>query len=601
MTEATPQSHIFYSVWDVTAPELPPRSRLSHLAPIGAGTAEVESLTGYIARLAAIHCVNPGALFAQEMVPLINCSYLLKSETEPVGHALHLVKKIQTVNGGGAAISRWVGALESLTCQDNLHLLTMLPWGRFLAPRYLMRVVRTWCPDCFAEDREKGESAYERLIWTLLPVSICLHHRKPLEETCPHCGHTSPVLTVRSRPGHCFFCDRWLGAQRTKVREMEQPWEESIQRLEKAQLVGEMLTLSPKLPPSLSPRDFADHLNRHIRQITVGNAAGFARFIEIDYLVLRALRYGVNRPVLDVFITLLLGLQLSVKDFLDGKQSGIEPPDRREFILPRSLPRVKELMQAALIDPVCPSVSELSSRIGYQDQGNFRQADPEMCKRISARNRKVRTYDPLAHRQLYDDQTLREKLSAACQENPAPSLQQIAKRLGYKYPSTLHARCPDLYNALIERRRTYLKERNESVKRQLTSVLTEEPPPSLRKIAARLGHKSESRVSYQFPELAKAIADRYRGYWKNGRDQAKLALEAALTECPPPSVRQIARDTARSLSSLYRHYPELCRQVAANRIQYLHTRSVTSKERRKAEIKREALNLAEQYPKCGKG
>src|SRR5215213_5518429 len=101
MTEATPQSHIFYSVWDVTAPELPPRSRLSHLAPIGAGTAEVESLTGYIARLAAIHCVNPGALFAQEMVPLINCSYLLKSETEPVGHALHLVKKIQTVNGGG--------------------------------------------------------------------------------------------------------------------------------------------------------------------------------------------------------------------------------------------------------------------------------------------------------------------------------------------------------------------------------------------------------------------------------------------------------------------------------------------------------------------
>jgi uncharacterized protein (TIGR03437 family) len=104
---------------------------------------------------------------------------------------------------------------------------------------------------------------------------------------------------------------------------------------------------------------------------------------------------------------------------------------------------------------------------------------------------------------------LREKLSAACQENPAPSLQQIAKRLGYKYPSTLHARCPDLYHALIESRRVYLKERNESFKRRLTAVLTEGPPPSLRTIAARLGHKSESRVSYQFPELAKAIADTF--------------------------------------------------------------------------------------------
>jgi hypothetical protein len=259
------------------------------------------------------------------------------------------------------------------------------------------------------------------------------------------------------------------------------------------------------------------------------------------------------------------------------------------------------MMRAALTDPVCPAVSELSNRIDYQNQGNFRQADPEMCKQISARNRQVRTYDPLAHRQFYDDQTLREKLSATCQENPAPSLRQIAKRLGYKYPSTLHARCPDLYHALIERRRAYLKERNESVKRQLSAVLTEEPPPSLRTIAARLGHKSESRVSYQFPELATAIADMYRKYWKDGREQAKSALEAALTEFPPPSVRQIARDTARSLSSLYRHYPELCRQVAANRIQYLHTRSVTSKERRKAEIKREALNLDEQNPKCGAG
>ena len=580
MNEGAFQTHMLYPAWNLKTPELPPRCRLSHLAPIGIGTAEVESLTGYITRLAAWHCVHPGALFAQEMVPLINCPYLLKSDTEPVGHALHLVKKIQTVNGGGSVTSRWVRALESLTRRDKLHLLTLLPWGRFLAPRFLMRTVRAWCPDCFAQDRERGEATYERLIWTLLSVSVCLHHRKPLEEACPDCGRSSPVLTSRSRSGHCFLCGSWLGIQRRAANPEQAAFEQEVdQHLEKARLVGEMLTLSPELWPFPSPRDFADQLNCHIRQITAGNASCFARFLEIDYLVLRSLRYGVNRPVLDVLLRLLLGLRLSVKDFLDGQQSAIHPPERHEFNLPRSLPRVKQVMRDALADPACPSVSELASRIGYQDEGNFRHADPELCRQISARNRQMRTYDPSAHRQLYDDQTLREKLAAALQEVPAPSIRQIAKCLGYKYPTPLRARCPDLYRALIERRRAHLKERNESVRRQLTAALKEEPPPSLRAVAARLGHKSESSVSYQFPELAKAIADRHRESWRDGKERSRLALEAALTKIPPPSVREIARNTSRSLSSLYKHHPELCRQIAALRIKYLHERSVRSQQK----------------------
>lgn len=170
------QAQTLYPSWDIALPEIPPRSRLYHLAPIGVSTPDVESLTSFMMRLAAAHCVETGTLFAQEVALLINGSYFLKSGTEPIAYALHLVKEIHTVNGVGPAIARWVSALESLTCQSDLHLLTMLPWRNVLTPRFLMRKTRAWCPDCFADSKDKHEPVYERLAWTLIPVSACIRH-----------------------------------------------------------------------------------------------------------------------------------------------------------------------------------------------------------------------------------------------------------------------------------------------------------------------------------------------------------------------------------------------------------------------------------------
>ncbi len=367
-----------------------------------------------------------------------------------------------------------------------------------------------------------------------------------------------------------------------------------MRRIEKARLVGEMLTISADLPLSLSPRDFADLLDSYARQVTAGNVAAFARFLGFDYLMVRALRYGVNRPMLDVFVTLILRLELSVKEFLDGKETKIELPNRREYQLPPRASEARELMQAAVTDPSCPSVSELSSRIGYKNEGNLRHADPELCKEISARNRRVRKYDPQAHQSLYDDQILREKLSAQLLENPAPPLKQIAEDLGYKNQSSLKSRCPDLYCALIERRQIYLKEWKEALEEKLKAVMREEPPPTLRAIVSRFEMKSESAIVYHFPDLTKAITDRYREYRKNYREETRLALGSALTEVPPPSVHQIARNTRYGLTRLYQHFPDLCRQVAANRIEYLHQRSQALREKRKAEIKQVVLDLAAQ-------
>jgi hypothetical protein len=47
-----------FEAWSVSTPLLPARSQLYSLEPIGAGTAFVESLTGYVARLAEVHSLK---------------------------------------------------------------------------------------------------------------------------------------------------------------------------------------------------------------------------------------------------------------------------------------------------------------------------------------------------------------------------------------------------------------------------------------------------------------------------------------------------------------------------------------------------------------
>lgn len=595
MKDAPNSTLILYPRWDRHIPAPPLRSRLYHLTPLGVGTPAVESLSSFLLRLAAAHCVEMGTLFAQEIALLLNDPYLLKSPMEPIPYALQLVKQIYSVNGLGPALPRWVRAVETLTGQTQLQPLTMLPWERLLTPRALLRKTRVWCPDCLADSQTKNEPVYERLAWTLQTVTACPVHERRLSEVCPFCGGSSPVLTVRAQAGYCFRCTQWLGTARPSAPADSAPVEQvPHSALVRASLVGELLATPTHVLPPLSSRHFADLLDQYARQVTSGNVAAFARFLGFDYLMTRALRYGANRPMLHVLITLLERLELSVPEFFSGQPTRIALPDQREYHMPDRLAAAQALMQTAATDPSCPSVNELSRRLGYKNAGNFRQANPELCKEIVERNRRVRSYDPLAHKSLHDEPVLREKLSAALLINPAPALKQIAEELGYKAISSLRVRCPDLYQALRQRRNLYLQERKAALAEALQAVLQEEPPPTLRAVTQRLEMKNESAIVYQFPDLAKAITERHRAYLRTRKENIRRALEAALTAVPPLSVRQIARNTQASLTRIYRYFPDLCRQVAARRIEYLHQRSLGRKERVKAEIKQIVTELAGQ-------
>src|SRR5688572_4444847 len=132
-----------FDSWDCTPPATPPRSRLYALQPIGIGTPFVESLSGYLARLADAHAVSVGNLVIREL--LILAPIPLFHSSEP--NILH--GRFYAMNGLGERARKWVDALQAGTMQTDLRFLTLLPFADLLWPLALFRRRRAWCGECY--------------------------------------------------------------------------------------------------------------------------------------------------------------------------------------------------------------------------------------------------------------------------------------------------------------------------------------------------------------------------------------------------------------------------------------------------------------------
>jgi len=118
-----------YGPMDLTLPATPPRTRLYHLAPIGVGTATVESLTGYVMRLAEEHTVSTSTLTTAALLPVMKPQCLAD-----VPAATWLLDDGPRFNGTGATTRDAVAALACLSGRQDLVFLTLRAWEQVLAP-----------------------------------------------------------------------------------------------------------------------------------------------------------------------------------------------------------------------------------------------------------------------------------------------------------------------------------------------------------------------------------------------------------------------------------------------------------------------------------
>ena len=229
--------------------EIPKRSRLFFLEPIGVGTPDTESLSSYLTRLAQEHCVTPQKLIMGEIAPLImGQKYHSEMISKNVSILFGNSDAKPAINGMRDMTRALVQALENLTLRQDLQFLSCLTWKGVIKERGLFRQERAWCPQCFEQWRLEKKPIYEPLIWSFRDVNFCPQHNCQLCDRCPHCDSSLKAIANSLQLGFCSRCKSWLGNKQEKVSD---DFENNLNNIKG---IGDLIAIAPSLifPPTLA-------------------------------------------------------------------------------------------------------------------------------------------------------------------------------------------------------------------------------------------------------------------------------------------------------------------------------------------------------------
>ncbi len=483
-------------LWDHANVTLPLRSRLSYLEPVGIGTGHVESLTSFSARLAAAHNVTHASLFGYEISPLIDRKHLRNSESRLDRGAI-LAASFRTlaraVNGTGVTARDYMISLERLTGRNDLCCLTLTTWADVIPHRNLLKPSKAWCPSCYEEFKHKEMPVFEPLLWSLSVITTCNKHRLRLKTRCPWCDRFIPHLDSHSRPGFCSKCNGWLGwSPLGSDQAVEDILDEELER--QAWITEQMCTLLASTTRIENPpkkEAVTKSIKLCIRNIAGMTESRFARAI------------GVPQPTVN-----------------DWQRQG-------------NVPELEKLLRIARFT----RIPLLNILLGDDcNHHTFIGADDSICKQQEPND------PPRPHkmRTRVDIEKVRIALDSALSVENTPSLQEVARRLGY----------------------------------------------------------SSSALTKHFPVKCKKLSEKYKQWCKAKWTKIAVELEKALVREPPQSIRAIARGLNRNHTSLYQYFPELCRRIARSYAVFRHACRERIKEIFHQEIKEivVALHLEGIYP-----
>lgn len=373
--------------WDLTLPTIPPRSRLYSLEPVGIGTAGVESLTGYVARVANAHCVAVGSLIAIELESLVN-------QTQKHSYLHQINGCTEVLNSTGQMSLDFARVLEGLTLRHDLRYLTLVKWGNVLPAKGLLRRNRVWCSACYQEWQNNQEIVYEPLLWSFSVVSICHHHRQQLSSKCPFCHRQLSPLSWHSQPGYCSKCHSWLGSEDTltnqEVDSIELEWQAWV-----AKNVGELLAYTPCLSEAPERERVAKALALCISQTTQGNIAEFARRLGLLKSAVWQWQSSKALPQLAMLLKICHVLGIPLLEFLFNPEilSINSSPIRTIQGLGQTSQHspvdfnttgVQQRLEDALLEEPPPSVEAIARKFKINSR-SLRRRFPKLCTEISNR------------------------------------------------------------------------------------------------------------------------------------------------------------------------------------------------------------------------
>ncbi len=391
--------------WDFTAERGPVRSKLYAPTPVGMGTAMGESLTSYLARLAAAHCVYPGILLREMILPMFEKTEAQGNEPEqhPLwrrdGDGSHLI------NVTSARAQAALQALETLTMRTDLGGLSLAPLTEILPLRGLTRSRLAWCSLCYEEWQANEQVVYDPLLWKFREVSLCVRHGVRLQTSCPNCARSLPHLAWRSRPGYCPFC-AWplFGAQAERRESIDPETPEFVWQQWATEALGTVVTQLPSTRGCPRRERIRLAVNHAVERLASGNIAAFSRLLDLPQNTVENWCQGKRIPEMDMLLRLCYRLNLSLCEVLFLEVEALQPrlqdsvpearfqPRRRTAIDKEQLFHLLDQAANSPEDPP-PSLQEVGQRLGYQPTTLYkinRTACHTIAERHTAYRRQLR-------------------------------------------------------------------------------------------------------------------------------------------------------------------------------------------------------------------
>jgi hypothetical protein len=406
--------------------DFPARSRLYCLEPQAMGELWQESFTSYLNRLGWTHHVSPRAMIVQEIMPYLNKTQAFSRQwigSLSRGFAMSL-------NGVGPSALEWADILEHLTMRADLHLLTLRWWIGNLSSRGHLRAWPAWCPTCYAEWQEQEVDIYQPLLWLFKVVTTCPKHHRLLEDQCPHCQKRQSVIALKTLPGHCTQCSRWLGSSLDeKLAEELSPWQQWVlQTLEE-------LHAASAASGVLQWETFFTHLAKGIP-----SAANLVTWTQVEHLT-GVKQYVFNQwfqqkkiPSLETILQLCYVCEVTPVQIMNGEitslmrvfQSGIS---LRPTVPRRARPKVDPARSLELIHAVLDGrekplgMRQLCKRLGYGHRALMNRF-PEECALIVQQAREYRNQQDRLRVEKTREQVRQAVLSLHAQ-GAYPSLHKV--------------------------------------------------------------------------------------------------------------------------------------------------------------------------------
>lgn len=377
--------------------DIPTRSRLFCLQPIGIGTGAVESLTSYIVRIAWNQRVSLTSLFEQLLAPLTEKPFIVNGRARILAAAFNGYHR--SINSTGKTAANWIRYFQTLTLRTDLSHLTLRNFHEVFSPRELLRPYKAWCPYCYNDQLENFGIFYDPLLWMINAVTVCHVHGYALVSQCPTCNSTLCHLSRRSRPGYCHCCGSSIACRQCSQPKVDEIgiWETWI-----AKTVAELLAWSGRnqvVPARETLKATAQTIQEYCFN---GNQTDFGRALNKHKTTVWGWCHSERKILLKDLLNICYCLDLKPSAFLSGEllnNSQLRPVSLRSSFIKRkkikrrsfNAKKVEKQLRHKLDDSCSQSMQQVAAAIGFHKRFLYRHF-PSLCRSIAAKHNQQRLH-----------------------------------------------------------------------------------------------------------------------------------------------------------------------------------------------------------------